>query len=124
MKNQPKQSARKRLKMANSHDFDSSTYLPVDRSKLNTGNSWDQSLFMKNGYYKDKAFVCRDCGKECVWKSENQKWWYEEMRGFIYTTAILCRACRIKRRERKAEARRASEEGMARKLAQQTQNKT
>ncbi|MDR3351702.1 MAG: zinc-ribbon domain-containing protein [Zoogloeaceae bacterium] len=74
---------------------------------------------MERGYYEDEVFVCCDCGKECVWKAENQKWWYEEMRGFIYTTAVRCRACRIKRRERKAEARRVSEEGKRQKRLRQ-----
>jgi hypothetical protein len=37
------------------------------------------------------------------------------MRGFIDTTAVRCRACRIKERERKAEARRVSAEGKRQK---------
>ncbi|MDR2093125.1 MAG: zinc-ribbon domain-containing protein [Azoarcus sp.] len=126
MKHSPKQSARKNRQMAwrRSHDFDSSTCVPVDPSKLNAGNSWGRPLFVDDGYYKDKTFVCRDCGQACVWKAEDQKWWYEEMCGFIYTTAVRCRACRIKERDRKAEIRRMSEEGMARKRAWQAQNET
>jgi hypothetical protein len=125
MKNQPKQSARKRRKLAQwrLHGFDASARAPVDSSKLNTGGSWfwRGNVVQENGvyYYTDFPFTCCDCGKACVWKAKDQKWWYEEMHGAIDTTAIRCRACRIKERERKAEARRVSEEGLARKRARQ-----
>ena len=102
--------------------FDPSVRVPVNWRLVNLGNSYSPSfarLTNENGiyYYPDKIFYCRDCGWKCVWTAENQKWWYEVMRGFIETTAIRCRACRIKERERKAQARRLSEEGRRRKLA-------
>jgi hypothetical protein len=122
VKNQPKQSARKRRKLSYLHDSNLAR-APIDPSRLNVEYSWFLSSFIGKGYYEDKTFVCRDCGKACVWKAKDQKWWYEEMHGAIDTTAIRCRACRIKERERKAEARRVSTEGMVRKLARQAQNK-
>jgi hypothetical protein len=43
------------------------------------------------------------------------------MRGDPDSIAVRCRACRIRKREIKAEARRVSEEGMARKRARLAQ---
>jgi hypothetical protein len=128
MKRSSRQSARKNRQMARQHSKPNpSGRVPVDPSKLDAGGGWfwRGNVVQENGvyYYTDFPFTCRDCGKACVWKARDQKWWYEEMRGFIDTTAVRCRACRIKRRERKAEARRVSEEGMARKRARQAQNK-
>jgi len=45
-------------------------------------------------YYKDKEFVCVDCGKTEVFTAEQQKWWYETDKGYIFSTAIRCQACR------------------------------
>jgi hypothetical protein len=96
----------------------------VAPSKLNTGNSyglwfWREIFTYVNGsyYYTDRPFTCKNCGTACVWKAEDQKWWYEEMHGLVDTIAIRCRACRVKERQRKTEARRLSEEGKQRKLA-------
>jgi predicted RNA-binding Zn-ribbon protein involved in translation (DUF1610 family) len=47
-------------------------------------------------YYIDKPFVCRDCGKEEIWRAADQKWYYEEARGHIDATAVRCHACRTK----------------------------
>ncbi len=69
-------------------------------------------------YYYDKEFQCIDCGKHEVWSSKQQKWWYEQIGGMIETTAIRCRACRLKERLRKAEARRVHLEGIARKKSE------
>jgi hypothetical protein len=108
---------KKRNKRYHNH----SQCIPINYSALNTGNSLSTPWFWKvgHGFYQDWTFHCRDCGKAQVWKAENQQWWYEEMQGFIHTTAVRCRACRIRERERKAEVRRVSEEGKRRKLARQ-----
>ncbi len=76
--------------------------LPVDASKLNMGNSYDTAP----EYYYDLEFSCQDCGVEENWTAAQQKWWYEEAGGYVFATAIRCRACRAKERERKREARR------------------
>jgi hypothetical protein len=44
-----------------------------------------------------------------------QKWWYEVGKGLVYSTAVLCHACRRKAQARRAEARRVSLEGRERK---------
>src|SRR5690606_41915353 len=59
--------------------------------------------------------VCRDCGTEEVWPAERQKWWYEVAKGNIFTDAVFCRRCREAKKAQKAEARRRSEAGLARK---------
>ena len=106
--------------------------VPADPAKLNIGNSYtlwfhhDDVLTCIDGhyYYTDRPFTCKDCGQACVWRAEDQKWWYEEMHGLLDATAVRCRACRIRERERKAEARRVSEEGKKRKLAQNALGKS
>jgi len=60
-------------------------------------------------------FRCADCGKEEVWTGSQQKWWYEIAKGFVYSSAVRCRACRRKERARRDEARRVHLEGIARK---------
>ena len=66
-------------------------------------------------FYVDKPFVCRDCDKAEVWTAAQQKWWYEVAKGYAWSTAVLCRACRRKEGARRAEARRVHLEGVARK---------
>ena len=75
--------------------------LPVDSSKLNMGNTYDSAP----EYYYDIQFTCCDCGSEEVWTAEQQKWWYEDVGGYFFATAVRCRPCRQKERERKKEAR-------------------
>ena len=41
-------------------------------------------------------FRCRDCRKDEVWTACQQKWWYEVAKGYVYSTAVRCRACRRK----------------------------
>ena len=66
-------------------------------------------------FYIDKAFVCRDCGKEQIWTAKQQKWWYEIAKGHIDSIAVRCRPCRKRERQRKAEARRVHQEGLRKK---------
>ena len=68
-------------------------------------------------FYIDRIFVCKDCGKEDVWTAKQQKWWYEIAKGHIDSVAVRCRPCRKNERERKAEARRVQQEGLAKKQA-------
>jgi hypothetical protein len=112
-----KKSARKKRYQENKHNS-----LMIDYTKLSTGNSYGTGHLFRN-FYEDAVFICKDCGSKEVWTAEQQKWWYEEMHAYIDTHAVRCRACRIKEGQRKAEARRISKEGMARKRARQAQNK-
>lgn len=63
--------------------------------------------------YLDQPFTCADCGKACVWKAEDQKWWFEVAMGSIYKRAARCLDCRRKRRE----AREAQKIAMAKSEA-------
>jgi hypothetical protein len=78
-------------------------------------NSYGVLEFVERGYYVDKDFTCQGCGRQEVWTARQQKWWYEVAKGFVYSDAKLCRACRRRERERKSEARRIHLEGLARK---------
>lgn len=68
--------------------------------------------FLIRGYYWDKPFTCRDCGVAEVWTARQQKWWYEQAKGGILTTAIRCRACRKKEQARRSQARRIHLDGI------------
>lgn len=68
----------------------------ADHSKLAHINTYG-SL---SEYYIDLPFTCRDCGKEEIWRSEDQKWYYEEAKGHIDATAVRCRECRTARKRK------------------------
>lgn len=83
----------------------------ADHSQLSHNNTYD----LLPRFYVDKLIVCRNCSKEEVWPAKRQKWWYEVAKGNINTTAVLCRECRGKEKERKLEDRRVHQEGLAKK---------
>jgi hypothetical protein len=84
---------------------------------LRPDNSYDVPDFVHRGYYEDLPFRCKDCAVEEVWSARQQQWWYETARGDVWTTAIRCRACRRKDRDRREKARRAQIAGAAAKSA-------
>lgn len=92
-----------------------SRMVPVNEELLAPNNSYGAPAFVRRGYYVDIPFRCADCGKEEVWTGSQQKWWYEIAKGFVYSSAVRCRACRRKEQARRNEARRVHLEGMARK---------
>jgi Probable zinc-ribbon domain len=69
--------------------------LPADMSKL--GHNTTAGALPT--YYMDRAFTCRDCNGQEIWTAKQQKWWYEEAKGNIYSCAVRCRACRLLKRE-------------------------
>lgn len=88
----------------------------VSVAHLKPDNSYGAPDFVMRGHYQPKPFACKDCGKADIWTAAQQKWWYETMRGYVWSTAIRCRECRARERARIAAAREASEAGLARKL--------
>jgi hypothetical protein len=115
-------SAQKRRQRMRADTHERLARLPVDFSVFDAWNACRMSWNFPGGYYENRPFLCKDCGKPEVWTAWQQKWWYEKMNGAPDSVAVRCHACRIEKRERKAEARRVSEEGMARKRARQAQN--
>jgi hypothetical protein len=89
--------------------------LAVKREALAKHNSYGEPDFVQRGYYLDLPFACVDCGKAEIWTAGQQKWWYEVAKGDVWTTARRCRVCRRREHDRRAEAKRAHQEGMARK---------
>jgi hypothetical protein len=81
---------------------------PVNRELLAKVNSYGAPDWLERGYYLDTPFKCVGCGVDEVWTATQQKWWYEVAKGFWYSHAIRCRACRKKQREKKEDARRRS----------------
>jgi len=97
----------------------------VNTTALAPDGSYDVPDFVRRGYYVNRPFVCKDCGKAEVWTASQQKWWYEVAKGGVWTTASRCRPCRRKERERRDEARRVHLEGLARKQGNsQTEDNT
>lgn len=87
----------------------------VDRGALAPDGSYSTPDFVTRGHYVDIPFECQDCGEPQTWTAAQQKWWYEVAKGNVWTTARLCRPCRRRERAQRAEARRVSHEGPARK---------
>lgn len=87
----------------------------VNPAALRPTNSYGTPDFVERGYYVDRPFTCKDCGKAEVWTASQQKWWYEIAKGDVWTVAVRCRSCRRRERERKAAARRVHLEGLVRK---------
>jgi hypothetical protein len=90
--------------------------IAVDTCALAHDNSYSIPDFVTSGYYVDIPFRCRDCGKNEVWTATQQKWWYEVAKGGRWTTAIRCRSCRRRERQRVAKSRSVHLEGIARKV--------
>jgi hypothetical protein len=87
----------------------------VNEAALAPYNSYGVPRFVERGWYEDVPFTCVECGSSQIWRSAQQKWWYEVAKGYVYSTASLCRTCRRRERERRADARRVHLAGLARK---------
>ena len=92
----------------------------VNVAALAPNNSYGVPGFVERGYYKDEPFTCAGCGVAQIWTAWQQKWWYEVAKGFAYSTAKHCRACRRREQARRAEARRVHLDGIARKRTRTT----
>jgi hypothetical protein len=89
----------------------------VNEEALAPYNSYGTPLFVKRGYYEDVPFTCSGCGSREIWRAAQQKWWYEVAKGYVYSGAKLCRACRRREQSRRDEARRTHLEGLKRRQA-------
>ena len=76
--------------------------IAVEASKLNMGNTYDSAP----EFYYDLDFKCIDCGSSETWTAAAQKWWYEDVGAYFFSTANRCRKCRELERERKNTARK------------------
>jgi hypothetical protein len=100
--------ARAQRELAKSHVL-------VNPENLRPANSYGTPDFVKRGYYVDMPFNCKACGVAQVWTETQQKWWYESVKGDVWTVAVLCRACRKREQARRAAAREAHLAGLAAK---------
>ena len=89
---------------------------PVNPARLAANNSYGPR-FVLDGFYRPRPFFCYDCGAAQVWTARQQKWWYETCQGSVYSVAVRCLACRIRHRQKCAEQRQRTAEGLARKAA-------
>jgi hypothetical protein len=95
--------------------------VPVNPEALAPYNSYGLPRYVERGYYEDVPFRCGGCGAEEVWTATQQKWWYEVAKGYVYSTARLCRPCRRRERESRAASRRVHQEGLRRKARERGQ---
>ncbi len=75
-------------------------------AKLAHNNTYDPLPY----FYIDKPFVCLDCGSDELWAANQQKWWYEIIKGHIDSTAIRCLSCRKAIRTTKEEQKKHMKE--------------
>ena len=94
--------------------------VPVNAAALAPYNSYGTPKFVERGYYEDVPFTCAACGARQLWTAWQQKWWYEVAKGYVDSTAKLCRACRRREQARRAEARQVHLEGLKRKRAKRS----
>ena len=85
----------------------------VNPGNLRPTNSYGTPDFVKRGHYVDMPFDCKSCGTAQVWTETQQKWWYESIKGDVWTVAVLCRPCRKREQARRAAAREAHLAGQA-----------
>ncbi|MBS1913899.1 MAG: zinc-ribbon domain containing protein [Bacteroidetes bacterium] len=85
----------------------------VNEVLLARANSYTVPDFVARGYYLDRPFTCRECGREEVWTATQQKWWYEVAKGDRLAVAVRCRPCRRREQARAAAARKVHQEGIA-----------
>jgi Probable zinc-ribbon domain len=89
---------------------------PVNRRALARYNSYCMPEFEACAFYTPVAFTCRDCGVNEVWTAKQQKRWYEDWQGPVFSVAQRCRPCRALERARKTAARVATSVGWMNKL--------
>jgi Probable zinc-ribbon domain len=89
---------------------------PVNRAALKPYNSYGMPEFEAREFYMPVSFTCRDCGVNEVWTAKQQKLWYEDWQGPVFSIALRCRPCRAFVRARKSAARTATIAGWMNKL--------
>ena len=85
----------------------------IDEAMLARYSSYDVPEFIARGYYLSLSFRCRDCGVDEIWTAKQQKWWYENAQGGVFTKAIRCRACRALKRANQAHSEAMRVAGIA-----------
>lgn len=88
---------------------------PVNEALLAPYQSYGVPKFVERGFYVAVPFCCAGCGAAEIWTATQQKWWYETVKGYVYSSAKLCRPCRRKEQERRDGARRVHFKGLASK---------
>jgi hypothetical protein len=85
----------------------------VNPENLRPTNNYGTPDFVNRGYYVDIPFNCKFCGVAQVWTETQQKWWYESVKGDVWTVAVSCRPCRKREQARRASAREVHLAGLA-----------
>jgi hypothetical protein len=60
-------------------------------------------------YYQDMEYRCKGCGKTFTWTAKEQQWWYESVKGPIYSQIKHCRNCYLKHKAEKEAQRESSQ---------------
>jgi hypothetical protein len=51
--------------------------VPVNEKLLAPNHSYGAADFVMRGFYFDRSFCCKDCGKNEIRTATQQNWWYE-----------------------------------------------
>lgn len=102
--NRKRREAEARQRQRQRAESDLTHKIQVNPTALAPCNSYGWPDFIDRGYYLDVPFTCASCGAEEVWTASQQKWWYEEMKGSLYSWAKFCRPCREETRLTKGTA--------------------
>ena len=87
--------------------------LRADRTKQN------YSVMPRLLYYP-RVRACRRCGGIFIFSAREQKYWYEDLKFYVDSTAVECVTCRKQKREGKAELERYTE-GVKDKMLEDSQ---
>lgn len=95
---------RKRAELKAAYPAGGINYRPLNSVKANLYELGHNGYMTPlPSYYVDKPFKCRDCGIQEIWTATSQKWWYEEVKGYLDSTAVRCKECRKKLRLEKQQ---------------------
>jgi hypothetical protein len=60
-------------------------------------------------FYSPRLRTCRRCGRVFIFSAREQKYWYEDLKFYVDSTAVECVTCRKQEREGKADLERYTE---------------
>jgi hypothetical protein len=84
------------------HWLDLFQVLRADKAKQNYS-------VMPRLFYFPRLKTCRRCGGVFVFSAKEQKYWYEDLKFYVDSTAVECVTCRKQKREGKTDLERYTE---------------
>lgn len=79
------------------------TRVPIDKSQWSEKSKQSLDYEFASDFYEDKPFKCWRCGRDAVYKAEQQKYEYEVKKAYVWQQHILCEECFLARRRLEVE---------------------